>query len=315
MREAAEAALAQFGITDAAARLVTHDYNTTFRVDCERGRFALRIAMNSERTLDEVAAEMAWQQALALDTDLTVAEPAATCGGALVAEVSVAGLGDAQPAVLCRWLEGRAVGDSMSKRQARMLGRLAATIDTPGATWGPPPATRRLDAVMMDAPDRMELAQQWATPAEWALLVEARATVTELIAPVLAGPLQLIHADLHPFNVKWEHGAMSVFDFNDFGLGTVAQELAIAAYYLRDMPAQEAELIAGYDEVAALPDVSPHQFEALLAARNLLLCSDLLRSVTDYDPEFVASYVSRTVARQRHFLDQSVFSLDPEPAN
>ncbi len=313
MREAADVALAEFGIHHASLRLITHDFNTTFRVDADGRRYALRLAMNSDRSAEEVTAEMEWMSAIAAETDLVVPTPRPTTDGELVAQVPVTGLGGAQPAVLCRWLDGRTVGDGITKRQARELGRLAAAVDQHGAGWKPTSAAvlRRLNTTLMDAADRLGATADVGGPEALATLRESQAVIDDILQPVFGGALQPIHADLHPSNVKWHVGKMSVFDFNDFGLGTTSQELAIAASYLRDQPFHEAELIAGYGEIGGDLDVTNVQFEALLAARSLLLCSDFVGSVTGSDPRTVADYVALTVARQRHFLDTAAFSLNP----
>ena len=53
-------------------QLVSHGYNTIFRVDTVDGRkFALRLNVNSNRTPQQLRAEIAWLTALATDTDLS----------------------------------------------------------------------------------------------------------------------------------------------------------------------------------------------------------------------------------------------------
>ena len=50
--------------------LLSHGFNTIFRVDDARGqKFALRLNVNSRRSLENVRAELAWLEALNRETD------------------------------------------------------------------------------------------------------------------------------------------------------------------------------------------------------------------------------------------------------
>ena len=91
----------------------------------------------------------------------------------------------------------------------------------------------------------------------------------------------VLHADLHGGNLKWHRGRLAVFDLDDAGFGVPALDLAISTFYLRaGAPGVEEALRQGYAEVRDLPDVSDEQFEALVAARQLLLANSLLASST-----------------------------------
>ena len=66
IRRTAFAALADYPLEVARLRLLNHGFNTTYRVDTTDGRrFALRINVNSRRSPQNLAAEVAWLTALA----------------------------------------------------------------------------------------------------------------------------------------------------------------------------------------------------------------------------------------------------------
>jgi Ser/Thr protein kinase RdoA (MazF antagonist) len=85
---------------------------------------------------------------------------------------------------------------------------------------------------------------------------------------------QIIHADLHGWNVMWDDGKLSVLDFDDCGIGLPLQDLATAIYYL-DTPEQEAALKEGYASVAPLPAHSQSDLDVLLLQRRIILLSYL----------------------------------------
>jgi Ser/Thr protein kinase RdoA (MazF antagonist) len=122
-------------------------------------------------------------------------------------------------------------------------------------------------------------------------------------------PVRPLHADLHGGNLKWHEGRLAVFDFDDCGLGLPALDLAVAAFYLRgNDPALERALTAGYVETASLPDVDPAHFEAMVAARQLLLANSLLATSTAELRREAGLYLGVTVGRMRHWLETGTFT-------
>jgi len=95
-----------------------------------------------------------------------------------------------------------------------------------------------------------------------------------------------------------------------------ALDLAIAAFYLRDgTPGIEAALREGYAGIRPLPDVGPADFEALVAARQLLLANSLLASSTTALRSEATDYLGVTVDRLRHWSSTGRFTRDvPERA-
>jgi Ser/Thr protein kinase RdoA (MazF antagonist) len=122
----------------------------------------------------------------------------------------------------------------------------------------------------------------------------------------------VLHADLHGGNLKWHRGRLAVFDLDDAGFGVPALDLAISTFYLRaGAPGVEAALRQGYAEVRDLPDVSDEQFEALVAARQLLLANSLLSSSTASLRAEATDYLDVTVQRLRGWRDTGRFTRAP----
>ncbi|HYN29545.1 MAG TPA: phosphotransferase [Dermatophilaceae bacterium] len=137
-------------------------------------------------------------------------------------------------------------------------------------------------------------------------------------AEVYAGARPVVlHADLHGENLKWHGGRLAVFDFDDCGLGVPALDLAIATFYLRDgRPEVEQALLAGYartggTEPAPRLGVTPAQFEAMVAARQLLLANCLLTSSTADLRGEAEGYLAVTAERLRRYLRTGRFALSP----
>lgn len=314
LRQVATEALAQFGLEPAAMRLVNYEFNATYRVDVADGsRYAMRINVNSDSGPSDIAAETAWVEALAGESSVVVARPLAARSGNHVVEVEVDSLARRVPVVAYSWLEGRILGDAPSIRQLSALGATMARLHEHAARWKPPAGIefRDVNDVMLGCETNFTALDDPSFPAGTRALVErANADVREVTAPAFASrPAQPIHTDLHPWNAMWDGADLGVFDFDDAGTGSPAHDLAIAVYYQRDAPEREAALYDGYRSVAELPAVDPDVFEAMVAARNLLLINDVLASITAGIDDFIPGYIAKSVGRLERFLATGRFSL------
>jgi Ser/Thr protein kinase RdoA (MazF antagonist) len=315
LRTTALDALRQYPIDVAGLRLLNHGFNTTFRVDAATGdRFALRINVNSRRSPAFLRAEAAWLAALSDGSDLRVPTPQPTVDGRLVATVPSADLGRDLPVVLFSWLDGPNLGESPTLRQTRAVGRAAATLHAFVESWSLPPGTDlpRIDQVLMDSPDNLTGNDHPLLTTERRSVIDAAFThVQDQLDELLTGrTLVPIHADLHGWNLKWHAGSLSVFDFDDCGLGIPMQDLAISAYYLRDDLRLEAAMKEGYAEARPLPTWTADQFEAMVASRNLVLLNDLFTITTAAERALLPRYLANTVTKLRRYLDTGVYRHD-----
>lgn len=316
LRPAALAAALQFGLEVERLEVVAHAFNTTFRVDTRDGeRVALRMHTNSMSTADNVRAQLAWQHAVAEETDVWVPRPLAA-GANWFVRVEAEGFGAPLLATAATWLEGPDVEDP-DVEVARAVGRTMALLHEHAATWEVPAGSGlpRFDTPLLGDPDRLAGAVE-LDESDRALVARALGRCDATFERVLRGgqALRALHADLHGGNLKWVAGRLGVFDFDDCGLGVPALDLAVATFYLRaGGEARERAMRAGYAEVAPLPDIDPADFEALVAARQLLLANSLLASTTAELRALADTYLGTTVARLQRWLDTGRFTRDPAP--
>ena len=318
VRASARAALDHFDMPTASLKLVYHDFNTTFRVRTDDGEdAALRINLNSAYGAEAVEAEAEWVALLARDGVCQVPTPRPTIGGGFVAPVACRGFDQPLPAVMYSWLPGRDIGERCYPVQFRALGETMAALHDhttrPSAAVADITARRpTLDSTLLDDPDRIRPGHSALSQATHRFLVETMDHVDETAAPIYLGPAQLIHGDLHHYNLKWSRAGLGVFDFDDCGLAHPLLDLAISTYYVRDSPALEEALFDGYTSRRELPAHTRDQFEALVAARNLTLLNFVLGTVTAGYNDFIPTYVERTVKRLRRYISTGTFSLSTD---
>lgn len=127
-----------FGLRDARVNLLHHAFNTTFGVRSGSERYALRLNTNSNRTREELSAEIAWTSALSERTDIWVPKPQRTHNGSPFAELAWPELGRPLFATLYSWLPGRVAIDHPTPFVAESLGKLTRTLHDQARDWSLP---------------------------------------------------------------------------------------------------------------------------------------------------------------------------------
>jgi Ser/Thr protein kinase RdoA (MazF antagonist) len=316
MRSVAVEALRAFPVAVDRLTLLQHGFNTTFRIDTTDGRkLAMRINVNSRRSPANIAAEVQWLDALARETDLVVAAPLRTIDGRLTTVVHSPDLGRELSVTVFSWLNGRDLGEAPTLEKSRAVGVAMAKLHDHAATWRPTNGAELslFDDPFWTLPDRLTPANLGIESDDLSVLRtmvdRSASTMARLFA---AGSAQPIHTDLHDWNVKWYRGRLSVFDFDDSGIGLPLQDLAVATYYRRPEHDHVDALFEGYVSVRSLPEMSVEDFETLVAHRNLLLLNDLLVTTNAEHRAIIPNFTRNTVTKLRNFLDTGVYRHDLE---
>ncbi len=314
LRRVAVAAAQGFGLGVRDLTLVLHAFNTTFALDTDDGRrLALRVNTNSQSTPAHIAAQQSWLHALAAETDVLVPDPVATPGGAWYVSVDCPPWGGPLDVTVASWLEGDDVGQC-DEEQAQALGRTMAALHDHAEGFVLPPGAH---LTVFDEPlchdENLLEGEVPMPPGHAEVLSQSLVLCRRRLREVTEGQRPIVlHADLHGGNLKWHGGRLAVFDLDDAGLGVPALDLAISTFYLRTGdPTAEQALRRGYAELRALPEVSGQQFEALVAARQLLLANSLLLSSTATLRAEAVGYLDVTVERLRGWLDTGRFERSP----
>ncbi|TNU74813.1 aminoglycoside phosphotransferase [Miniimonas arenae] len=244
-RAVATSALREYPMPPGRLTFLTHGENTTFRLDCDDGRFLVRVhrPLRHGRSLDPhvaIGSELTWLRAIASGADVGVPEPIETRDGSLTA--TGAGGDWTRVCSVLRWVEGRIIEDFTHPVHFARLGRAMATLHHQADTWTPLPGFARLtwdhEAFFGDV---MVYGTLRASEC-WELLPRALAerfdAVRDRLGPVMANDADvgLIHADLHLGNVVHHDRTISLIDFDDSGTGPRVYDLAVALWERRDEP-------------------------------------------------------------------------------
>lgn len=306
LRGLAREAAAAFGLADAHIRLINFGFNATYRVRHTSGDFALRLNVNSKRSVDQVRGEVFWTSRLRERTGGAYPEAVPTAGGEPIARIWSRLVGRELPAVLYRWVPGRLGSSVLTPTVARQMGAAMAQMHRQSADMAfPAGASRPLLRSFLD-----DLAWQFDGDREFE---EARKWADAAFARLASRPAQAIHFDLHPHNVLVDGDRLTVIDFDDSVLGWPGIDAAQTMFYLRSYPEREpleAAFFEGLESSIPALGLSTAEFEALVAGRALLLANDIVTAVTASLVEYAPKYVERTRRRLSRFLETGRF--DPQ---
>ncbi|MEN9967589.1 MAG: hypothetical protein RL036_822 [Actinomycetota bacterium] len=289
--------LAQYDLGDFEVDSINHEYNSTFKVTSSLGQtYALRINVNSSRTLANLNAEIAWVSSI---KSVRVPKPRLTRNGSAIAYGWHEATKRKLPAVLYSWLEGQEPGDEPTEEQLFALGAAMAKLHLESVAFALPSDAELPDYTdpFWGADDHLFGSNSKLSEAERAEVAGVFARIEKVIAELRGtSALQPIHADLHPWNVMWHEGELAIFDFDDSGLGLPIQDLMTAIYYL-DTPEQDAALLAGYASIAPVPEHTPEQRAVLMLQRRLLLLNYLYETSNPEHLEMIPEYQAETFRR------------------
>ena len=297
--------LKHYPIELASAVSINYEYNATLRIEATNGQmFALRININSPRTPENLKAEIAWVRSLAQDSRVLVPRPIANNDGIFYTSIFHEASQRTLHCVLYSWLSGAEVGDEPTAEQLHALGAAMATMHLASKDFSCPagstlpsfndPLWETEDFLLseksvLDSPMRDVISQAMDV---------IRSETQRLFSE---SKPQIIHADLHGWNVMWDNGTLAVFDFDDCGFGLPLQDLATAIYYL-DTPEQEAALKEGYASVAPLPEYTQRDLDMLLLQRRIILLNYLYETTNAEHRSMLPEYLEETLRRVEKFL-------------
>jgi Ser/Thr protein kinase RdoA (MazF antagonist) len=312
LRQLALHALQAYDLDIARLRLLTNSFNCIFRLDTASGdKFVLRVTLpEGGHTLAYTRAEMAWLDALARDTDLSVPAPLPARDGALVVQASAPGVPEPRLCAIFRWVPGIDLSERLTLENMAQLGLLMARLHAHAAVFRLPQEYEipRFDqvfyfpepVVLFDEPYR-----DLFPPARRRLYQHGLDFAQAAFARLQASgePARLIHNDLHAWNVRLHRGILSPIDFEDLVWGWPVQDIGTAMYYFyanESYPALRQAFQDGYTRLLPWPERAPGEVDAFILARGLMLVNFTL---TDPNPDWRAA-APRLADKLEHILRQ-----------
>lgn len=292
--------------------LATHS-NVMFRVVTERGQqLVLRVGTPHSNTRSNIDLEVAWLDALHSETRLDVVAPVRTAGGSLVVDEMDPDLGKERPCVLFSWVPGAPMGEGAGTFGYRLLGQMLASLQAHGRTWSPPQRAvlRSWNSVFYYDSDQDQIIID--NPVYGHLFdIKRRSTIRraiELAEEVIHESwddslAQVVHGDLHEWNVHLAGSRLYAFDFEDVMLALPSQDVAISLYHTRydDQRHEFRQAFRrGYEAVLEWPIEDESQLDGFHAARQIMLMNYAGRALR---MEEARDYLDRVFPWLEHYVE------------
>lgn len=306
----ARSALADFALDEGSQlTFIKQRENTVFRVTSPQGRFALRIARPGYRTDAEIESEIEYVQALQ-EHGIDVPRYRLMRDGRAFAVREVDGL--RFPVVVQEWLDDGAPMEDIARafdgtstltpEDFAAVGALAAQMHEAATAIGRPAG---FDRPAWDAEGLVGERALWGDPGalrehsddDLRVLREAAESLTRLLdgAGTDPGVFGVLHADFTPENImRRSDGSLTLIDFDDFGEGWHAFDLATTIFFFQFHP-RHAEyrraLEEGYAGACRSPARTLELLDPLIVARGMTYLGWAGERRGDETAEFLAAEV------------------------
>jgi len=284
--------------------LATHS-NVLFRVVAQNGhQMVLRVGTPHANLRSNLEIEVSWLDAIHRETDLDVVRPIRTTDGDLIVDEFDEGIDKERSCVLFSWIPGRPLGRDSGTFAYRLLGVMCASLQDHGRSWSPPANAamrkwdevfyyeRAFDPVIIGDPSFSHLfgnRRRDTIARAYRLANQVIADSYEVTSP------QVVHGDLHEWNVHIASSRLYAFDFEDVMLALPAQDVAICLYSSRNNDNAgdiRAAFRKGYESVAPWPIVDDRQLDGFHAARQIMLMNYAARTLR---AEEAADYIDNVM--------------------
>lgn len=324
LTEFAHDLLAECGLKNYSIECINYEFNATFAVLAEDSKkYALRININSTRTLSNTHAEIAWLNFLQNRPGIQVGQPQKFKGLMTTADDSSEYVtqklhrdsGRTLTAVLITWIDGEELDDEPTDQQIFAMGKAMANLHEVSSDFRLPAGCKlpKFDDPFWGTEDCLFSSSSALPPAEALILQQAFNKINDTVAAMYqvaeanGEGVQIIHADMHGGNVLWSENQnqsetkLAVIDFDDSGIGLLVQDISIALYYF-DTPEQDALFLKGYESIRALPKYSECEMDSLLLHRRLMLLNYLYETTNQEHRAMIPDYLAETMRRAEKYL-------------
>lgn len=297
--------LTGYGLNEVDVKCINYEFNATFSVVTGSGdKYALRINVNSTRTRENMQGEIEFVNFVSRIPGIKVARPIANNNDSFISSILHVESGRTLYGILYTWLEGEEIGDEATHEQLVTLGAAMARMHQNSREFelSEKAELPTFSDWLWGTEDYLLSSKSLLTNEQFTAIKSAIDVIEADTQHLFAtNPIQVIHGDMHGWNLMWHEGGLFIFDFDDCGYGIPHQDLAITLYYL-DTPEQEVAVLEGYRSVCELPSYTKAQMDSLLLQRRLVLLNYLYETKNPEHKQMLPAYLEKSMERVNGFL-------------
>ena len=284
--------------------LATHS-NVLYRVVTRSGeQMVLRVGTPHANSRSNIEIEVSWLDAIPRQTNLEVVKPLPTGSGDLIVDVYDESIQKLRSCVLFSWIPGQPMAEGSGTFAYRQLGAMCAALQEQGRLWTPPEQAvlrtwdevfyyeQTFDPVIIDNP---RFGHLFNIPRRSAIRKATELAQSVIDESYVKASPQIVHGDLHEWNVHLTGSRLYAFDFEDVMLALPEQDAAICLYSSRSSEIASdirAAFRQGFETVAPWPVADDRQLDGFHAARQIMLMNYAGRTLRMED---AADYIDQVM--------------------
>ena len=293
----------------ALVRLINVSENTTYLVEAEQGfKAVLRIHREDYHTMRAIESELAWLEALGLETGIKTPEYYLGRNGRAIQIGKTDGLIATRFMVLFHFIDGHAPDESGDMRDGfETLGAIAARCHEHSISWEKPMNFQRLT---WDAEAVFGLTPTWGN---WRdapfvdfkiakILQDVESTVCARLTAFGKAPerYNLIHADMRLANLLVSKQETRLIDFDDCGFGWFLYDFAASVSFIEDdprLPLFKDAWMRGYRLVRDLSVEDEAEIDTFIMLRRMALLAWIGSHIEAPEPQKMAPKFASVTAK------------------
>lgn len=295
LKEIVMKALENYDLNCRKVRFYAEHSNILFLVEASNNRrYLMKIARPFDHTLEETKAYLTWLHQLHQLVTLPALKPVKTIQSEFVVTIPVPHTSEVRYCALFNWLPGDNLTHRLSISNSFRWGELLAVIHN---------CSEQLDSDSKIPLMRWNKVFYWDEEVLFSrtyfhLMKGKRRKIYKQTVEMIENAIQnlhqgsynpiIIHADLHPDNIKVYKRKLYALDFEDAMWGYPVQDIAIALLYIRwrkNYLKLRQAFYNGYTSMRRWPEQYPGEIETFFMGRLIMFANFLVKTDDTEDPD------------------------------
>lgn len=287
LKEAAAVTLKRYGFQISSVRFYLEHSNYLFRVETGKNRsYVMKVLRASDNDYNRLQSVYSWLENFHNQSPFNVNHVHRLEGESYLGSFSTAG--KEWYFCLFDWLEGKNLVHQLSKTRSFQWGALCAGLHEFALKEENPVQRTEAEAgkiLHWDSPILFDRNQRDRLGSETQdVFLQCKERVTTVLKEIEGERAALIHADLHPMNIRIHKSQLYALDFDECRLGHPEVDIAICLFYVRHR--ENYSMLfegfrSGYQSVRSWPVKSQRVLQTLFISRILEIANSLIHTAEE----------------------------------
>ena len=302
----AERAIDKYNIKVKELIYFTEETNIFYKVIDDCGTvYGLKILQDESSKIEDNLAEVFLLDTVRKKSDIVIPEVIYSVDGDSIVQIDEGNVNQSKRILVYKWIDGESIDEIKNKNYFYNLGVLTAKMHDSTMNVMIPQGInpKKWNKVFYYRDERAVYKEEKYKKFVTSEYVE----IMDFIIPYLDEKLpvyyqddiiQLIHADINPYNVLYHKDGLRIIDFEDVMLGKPVHDFAIIFFYYKNhnklsYMQVKKDFFRGYALVRKIPDFTDFDLELLMTARRVNFLNYTLFIYDDPKKDYIDSELPR----------------------